>query len=358
MAEQREKRATISDVARKAGVSIATVSYVMNGTKQIHKETVERVYQAIRQLNYQPSMAARSLMTKSTQIIGVLVSDISNPFFSPVVRGIEDIAKSAGYVVMVGNSEEEFSKTRQYINILAQHRVDGLIISPISGFEELGKTLEHLNIPTVLVNRRIQGIHADVVETDNELGAYQATRHLCSLGHTRIGLVSGPTEVSTYSDRLNGYRRALAEAGLPEVEELIRIGRYDHASGYGIFHELLSLPHKPSAIFVASGWLAHGVFSAVRELGVEVPRELSLVMYDETEWASLVNPPLTTVAQNTYEMGQLAAMLLLNKLGKQMDVETHVQWKNYLKDWESLKDGCDIKLSPRLIIRSSTMRKD
>ena len=357
IAEKSVKSATISDVARKAGVSIATVSYVMNGTKHIQKETVDKVYQAIRQLNYQPSMAARSLMTKSTQIIGVLVSDISNPFFSPIVRGIEDIASKIGYVVMVGNSDEEYSKMRKYIDVLAGHRVDGLIISPISGFEELETTLKSLDMPMVLVNRRVQGIQADIVETDNELGAYQAIQHLCSLGHKRIALISGPTEVSTYSDRLNGYKKALAQVGLPEEEELIRIGQYDYASGYRICRELFGLPNKPSAIFVSSGWLAQGVFLAVRESGIKVPEELSLVMYDETEWAPLVDPPLTTVAQDTYKMGQLAAILLLNKLGKQLDNEMCVEWDHYMKGSKRSEDRYTIRLSPRLIVRDSTMRK-
>lgn len=353
MLKNSPKRVTINDVAREAGVSIATVSYVINGTKQINKETIEKVHQAVEQLNYQPSVAARSLMTKSTQIIGVLISDISNPFFAPIVRGIEDIASRAGYVVMIGNSDEEFDKARQYVNVLTRHGIDGLIISPTSCFKEQGETLNSLNIPIVLVNRRANGIDADIVETDNETGAYLAVRHLCSLGHTRIGLVIGPVEVSTYADRLKGYKRALDEAGIPVMDDLIRISKNDFKSGYYTTRELINSSNRPSSILIGSGLLARDGFFAVKELKITVPGELSLIVFDETEWAALVTPPLTTVAQSTYEMGQIAAALLLKKLGKKVETQSQAEWSKQITDVES-HNMCHIKLKPKLILRDST----
>lgn len=339
---------TINDVAKEAGVSIATVSYVINKTRRVNPETAERVRQAIIKLKYRPSVIAQSLVTKSTQIIGVLISNITDPFFSPIVRGIEDKASQAGYIIMIGNSDEDFAKSKQYIEILAQHRVAGLIISPTQGMEKLKSVLEEIDVPVVLVNRHSDEVVADVVETDNELGAYMGVRHLLALGHSRISLISGPLEVSTYADRLKGYQRAFLEAGIPIPYDLIRIGGFHPDSGYRLMKELIELPHCPTAVFIGSGRLTRGAFLAVKESGVVVPNTLSLVTFDETEWGTLVNPPLTTVAQKTYEMGFTAATLLLDRLSKSNDNDWMVEEK------EPEIPVKILKLPPELIVRSST----
>lgn len=341
--------ATIKDVAREAGVSIATVSYAINKTRPINPETAARVLKAIEKLNYRPSRAAQSLVTKSTRTISVLISDISNPFFSPIVRGIEDVANKAGYTVMVGNIEESFDKAQKYLENIAQLSVDGLIISPISGFEKLRDLMWKLNVPVVLINRRLETLDYDTVITDNELGAYLATKYLCSIGHSEIGLIIGPTGVSTYADRLQGYQRALKEAGIPLRNELILADGFHYESGIHLTKQLLSRPRKPTALFVGSSLLTRGAYHAIKELGVSIPRELSLITFDEPEWASFVDPALTTVAQPTYEMGKQAGELLIKRLTQRKPS----LWWEEPKETE-VSPPVIIKLEPKMTIREST----
>ncbi len=344
--------ATINDVAREAGVSIATVSYVLNKSKRVNPETANKVYLAIKKLKYRPSRIAQSLVKKSTGIISVLISDITDPFFAPIVRGIEDVANESGYVVMIGNSDEDCSKTKNYFDVLGRHRIDGLIISPTEGIERMG-ILNDLDIPTVFVNRKANKDHADVVETDNPLGSILAIEHLTSLGHSRIGFVSGPNSVSTYAGRLQGYETGLAEAGLPVDRGLIRIGGFHPDSGYRLTMELLNLDPKPTALYIASGRLTHGAYQAIKEYGISVPEQLSLVCFDDTEWSTLVAPPLTTIFQKTYELGQISARLLLERLAKQE--RDNARW-----DWDESEGpepdplSQNIKIPPRLIVRNST----
>ena len=345
-------RATIKDVAREAKVSIATVSYVLNGTRKVNFETASKIRRAIKKLSYRPNRIAQSLVTKSSRTIGVLISNISDPFFSPIVRGIEDIASQAKHVVMIGNSDENYLKATQYLEFIAQHWLDGLIISPTSNFDKLHQKLYDLDIPIILVNRRSEGLKVDVVETDNKLGAYIAIKHLISLNHSRIGLVSGPTNVSTYADRLQGYMQAFKDSGLPVINDLIRVGGYHYDSAYSLTNELLNLPNPPTAIFAASGRLSRGAFQAIKELGLSLPKDLSFITFDETEWASLVSPPLTSVAQKTYKMGQTAATLLFERLNK----EKNIIWP--LDSDEPIKKAVIppriIKIEPEFLVRSST----
>lgn len=341
--------ATIKDVAREAGVSIATVSYALNKTRPINPETAARVLQAIEKLHYRPNRAAQSLVTKSTKTISILVSDISNSFFSGIVRGIEDVVNTAGYMVMIGNIEESFDKAQRYLESVTQLNVDGLIISPSSGFEKLEVFIRKLDTPVILVNRRLETLDFDTVITDNEKGAYLATKHLSSLGHTVIGLILGPTSVSTYADRLRGYQRALKEVGIPIKKELILVGGFQYESGTHLAKQLLTGPGKPTALFVGSGLLTRGVYQAIKELEVCIPQELSFITFDEPEWASFVDPPLTTMAQPTYEMGKQAGELLLKRLTQKKPA----LW------WEEPKEvrvspPVMIKLEPNLIIRKST----
>lgn len=344
--------ATINDVAREAGVSIATVSYVLNKSKRVNPETANKVYLAIKKLKYRPSRIAQSLVTKSTQIISVLISDITDPFFAPIVRGIEDVASESGYIVMIGNSDENRSKTKHYFDVLGSHRIDGLIISPTEGIEQMG-ILNDLDIPMVFVNRKAYKDHADVVETDNILGSILAIQHLASLGHSQIGIISGPNSISTYAGRLKGYEIGLAEAGLSINPELIRIGGYHPDSGYRLTMELLNLKPKPTALFITSGRLTHGAFRAIKEYGIPIPEQLSLVCFDETEWSTLVDPPLTTIAQKTYQLGQTAARLLLERLAKQERDHSRCDWDESTEPEPDLPIQ-NIKIPPQLIIRNST----
>ena len=340
---------TIKDVAKAAGVSIATVSYVLNRTRPVNRETAEKILAVIEELNYRPSRAAQSLVTRTTKMIGILITDISNSFFSPIVRGVEDEANKAGYIVMIGNSDESYSKAQRYLESLAQHGVDGWIISPTGEFDKLVPVLKKLSIPIVLVNREVNDFHYDTVATDNELGAYLAVNHLITQGHTRIGIINGPLDASTYADRLKGYQRALTEAKIEIPEDLILCGSYHYESGFHLTKRILSQPAKPTALFIASGWLTRGAYHAIKEMGVAIPEELSFITYDEPEWVSFVDPPLTTVKQQTYEMGRKAAELLLKRLN---DKKPDLWWEEQKPD--NHPKLMTIKLEPNLIVRGST----
>ena len=341
--------ATIKDVAKEAGVSIATVSYVINKKRHINPDTAQRVIEAIKKLNYRPSMVARSLVTKSSKLIGLLISDITNNFYTPIVRGVEDEANQSGYTIIISNSDENLSKTEKYLTLMQQHSVDGLLVAPTSGFEKLIPVIESIGLPMVLVNRSLESTVYDMVTTDNELGAYTAVKYLCGLGHESIGLVVGPTEVSTYADRLKGYKKALDEFGIPVNNDLIRIGGYFFDSGFRLTNELLELKLRPSAIFIGSGPLSGGAYKAIKNSGVSIPRDLSVISFDENEWASFVEPTITTVAQKTYEMGRHAARELINRIEESQ--KDNAWWE---KPTKQTKPQIILRLNPELIIRDST----
>ncbi len=341
---------TIKEVAQKAGVSIATVSYVINKSRRVNPETARRIRQAIQELNYHPSRIAQSLVTKNTQVLSVLISDIADPFFAPIVRGIEDVAVKAGYIVMVCNNDEDSLKTKRYLEILSRHRVDGVIISPTSGIEDFKTSLEEMGVPLVFVNRRSSIMTADVVESDNKLGAYLAIRHLLDLGHTKIAVIMGSTSVTTYADRLDGCYQALDEAGITVNPNLIKTGGLHSDSGYRSALELFQTTEKPTALFVGSGILNRGAFRALQEMNIRIPEQLSLIAFDDTEWAPLVTPPLTTILQDTYSMGQVAAQILLERIEKRPDSF----WPEDGQPIPEEKTFQYIKLEPKLVIRSST----
>jgi len=347
---KKNNYSTIKDVAKEANVSTATVSYVINNNRRVNPVTSKRVLTAIQKLNYHPNRMAQSLVTQTSQIIAVIISNISDPFFSPIVRGIEDIANQFGHTVMIGNSDENYRKVEEYLSFSKQHCVDGLIVSPTSKFTYIYEQLQDLEIPIVLVNRRASGLDADVVETDNQLGAYLAVKYLISLKHDRIGIILGPTSVSTYYDRLQGYYQAYKEGGLEINKDLIKIGGYHDVSAYKLTLDLFNLSEPPTAIFVGSGRLSRGAFRAVKELGLSIPKKISFISYDETEWGSLVNPPLTCVAQQTYKMGYTAAQLLFERIyHSKKFFQFNFENKQYVPIPRRI-----IKIKPKFIIRSST----
>jgi LacI family transcriptional regulator len=305
---------TIKDVARDAGVSIATVSYAVNGNRRLNRDTAARVRASIERLHYRPNRAARSLITRSTRILGALISDSSNPFFAPIVRGLEDAAAEAGYMVMTANTDERAETARRYVEVFAQHNVDGIVVSPTEGFHEAAVEMAAAGTPVVQVNRYVEDMAADAVVCDNRLGARLAVAHLAEQGHRRIGLVTGASTVSTYAERLNGYREVLAEQGIPFDPALVREVDVGNESGRQATEELLDLAQPPTALFAASGRLSAHAFQVLKARSVAIPGRMAFVGFDETEWSTLVSPEITTVAQPTYEMGRRAASLLLERI--------------------------------------------
>jgi LacI family transcriptional regulator len=306
---------TMRDVAERAGVSVATVSYVINGTRRVAPDTLARVRRAMAELDYQPNAVAQSLRTRTTHVIGVLVSDITNPFFATLVRGVEDAAVAAGYSVLVCNSDEDPDKANSYMRLLLRRRMDGLLIAPVrDGASPAIQELARRRMPVVFIDRKAAGVLADAVLSDNVGGAYQATRHLIERGHRRIGILLGIPGATTTEERFAGYRRALEEARIPFREELVAWGSYRVEGGRQGAAQLLSLPEPPTAIFSTNNQMTVGVLRELFLRHIPVPDKVAVVGFDDLEWAEMFIPPLTVVAQNPYEIGRRAFELLLARL--------------------------------------------
>ncbi|HAF70764.1 MAG: Transcriptional regulator [Acetothermia bacterium 64_32] len=306
--------ATIRDVAARAGVSVATVSYVINGTKPVAPETAARVRRAMEELDYHPDASAQSLRTRTTHVIGVVVSDIANPFFATLVRGAEDCARQHGYSLLICNTGEDLENERIYLSLLSRRRVDGLLLAPTGKNDELIGRLIDRGMNIVFIDRTPPHLQAPAVLSQNEAGAYQATCHLIERGHRRIGIVLGLPDVSTTAERLRGYRRALAHYGLELDEDLLVYGRSQVAGAREACLALLSRPNPPTAIFATNNLMTIGAMQAIRKLSLRCPGEVSVVGFDDFEWAEAFDPPLTTVAQDPYGIGQQAVGLLLGLL--------------------------------------------
>lgn len=303
--------ATARDVARRAGVSTSTVSHVINGTQNVSEVLRKRVLKAMRDLEYQPNAMARSLRTRRSHTLGLLVPDLANPFVPAVVRGIEDVAKDNDYSVILCNLDEDPEREREYLRVLLSRRVDGLLMGPTGERHEALERLVSERFPLVFFDRYVAGLDVSVVMLHNERAAHVAVSHLIELGHTRIGMVSGHPRHSTTHDRIAGYRHALSEAGLVVDERLIVGGSSTSEGAARAMTSLLAVPERPTAVFCANNLMTIGALSAGRRAGLSVPEELALVGFDDFSWADVFHPRLTTVAQPTYEIGRSAAELLL-----------------------------------------------
>ncbi|MER2598691.1 MAG: LacI family DNA-binding transcriptional regulator [Caldilineales bacterium] len=333
-------RISSKDVALHAGVSIATVSHVINGTRFVSDETRDKVLAAIESLNYRPNAIARGLATNSTHKIGLIISDITNPFFTAIARGVEDVISSYQYNTIFCNTDEDPQRETNYLNLLAAQHVDGIIISPTGVHCDTLLALANSGVPIVQLDRRSPNITAPLVAVDNEAGSYQAIRYLLELGHRRIAYVMGIDTVSTQTERLNGWQRALTEAGVAVDEGLIvradprfygmqsgsgAATRRDSHHGLPAVHQairmILQTPQRPTAIFVANNQLTLGTLYALKEYGLRCPEDISLISFDDHDWAPLFNPPLSVVRQPTHKIG-LAAAELVMKMVKQQPVDT------------------------------------
>jgi LacI family transcriptional regulator len=306
--------ATIRDVARRAGVAPITVSRVINGSGAVSDETRERVELAVAELSYVPNRLARSLRSKRTHILALILTDITNPFWTTVTRGVEDAASKAGYSVILCNTDESEKKESQYLRVMLQNQVDGVLLVPArSTNTESVDFIQELDTLVVVLDRRIPEASVDVVRCDSEDGAYRLVLLLLSLGHKRIVFLSGPHGISTAEDRVRGYRCALSEAGLAE-NEMIFYGAFTVMSGYEMASQLLKLNPRPTAILASNNFIAVGAMRAVREAGLRIPEDMAVVGFDDLPDHLIVEPYMTVAAQPAYEMGQRATELLLNRL--------------------------------------------
>jgi len=329
-------KATIYDVAREAGVSIATVSNVMNGKGKVSKKRSELIVKVMEKLNYQPSAIASALVGKKTFTLGLLLPDISNPFFAELARAIEDEAHDSGYCVMICSTDNKDERVERYLSLLEQKRVDGIMIG--TGVENtiLLSRLQAESIPIVQIARENALPSVNTVVTDDEMGGRLAARHLAELGHRRIAILSENLRVSSSRERIQGCRRELEERDIPLEDRNIVICEFSVEEGRRGARELLNRSDKPTALFCCNDLLAIGAMQVAKQLGIQVPEQLSIVGFDDTLLATVSDPPLTTVAQPIEQMGKHAVSLLVDDL------------------INGVSDNSRIVLCPELRVRRST----
>jgi LacI family transcriptional regulator len=306
---------TLRDVAARAGVSAMTVSRVINGRSGVDLETQRKVEEAIAALDYVPNRIARGLISRKTQTVGLIVPDVVNPFFAPVVRGAETAARRAGYRVLLCNSEGDLRLEREYIEDLVSHRVEGLLLAPASDASRHSVfPLVRGGFPLVLLDRVLPESDCDVVVSDSASGARRLVEHLLAVGHRSIAHVTDAEDTSTGRERLRGYREALAAAGIPYSEDMVFRTTVDQIGGYRAAQQVLALDPLPTAIFTVNNMTVVGAMQALRERGLSVPQDIGLVCFDDVEHLAVLSPFLTVVDQPAETFGSLGAQLLLERI--------------------------------------------
>ena len=341
--DQADKRPTVhcsamnlSDLARQLNVSTATVSRALSRPEIVAPATRERVLEVVQRSGYHMNGIARSLRTQSTRTIGVVVSDIRNSFSSSIVKAVEDVARINGYTVLICNSDETGQNEEVALQLFIERQVSGVIHCSAGANLDLLRVLQDKSIPLIDLDRRSGLENVDTVILDNHLGAAIATRHLIGLGHRRIAIISGPKHLSNARSRLEGFRKALRTARISVAHEYIEFGDFRQRSGEDAAERLLSLRRPPTAVFVSNNEMMAGALLAIRQQKqLKVPRDLSLIGFDDARWAQFADPPLTVISQPTDAMGKKAADLLLGRIRGETATKTVV-------------------FEPALVVRSST----
>ena len=304
-------RSTVFDVAERAGVSHITVSRYFNAPEKLSPATRLRVGQAVEALHYVPNAAAQTLVRGSSKLVALIVPDITNTFFTTLARGVEDAAREEGYTLILGNTDEEEGEERTYLELLAAHRVRGIILAPTSSSAENVTWVQERHIPVVLADRELPNVQADVVRADTRWGMYRLVQHLARGGYTNISFVGGKPSLSSLQDRLMGYREGIREAGL---EEHVHLGRFDRESGEAIVEELIRNGTLPDAIVAANNKVVVGVLGALRHHDLHVPADVAVACVDDIEPAAAIDPFLTAVEQPAYEIGRQSMEMLLSRI--------------------------------------------
>jgi LacI family transcriptional regulator len=329
--------ATIKDIARKLKVSYATVSRALNDKDGVKAETKRRIEEEAKRVKYRPNAIARGLVKRQTHTIGLIIPDITNPFFPEVARGVEDAAQQAGYSVFLCNTNWEPRKELHYIDLLAEKRVDGILIAPVS---KKSAALENLQgrLPLVYISHTPPDKNACYVTIDNVRGGFLATEHLLKTGRAPVGFIGAPEDSRTLAERLKGYKTALKKYGEKIDDELIRFGDFRRETGYNLFKKMIGDGKKPKSIFGENDLLAIGALQGAREMGFAVPEEIAVVGFDDIPIAGFPEIELSTIVQPKYEMGKLAVEMLVN---------------NMIGTGVSAVSRPRIVLEPRLILRKS-----
>ncbi|MSU24335.1 MAG: LacI family transcriptional regulator [Opitutus sp.] len=330
--------ASLQEVARRAKVSIATVSRVLNHSDKVVPDTRAAVEQALRELDYRPSRVARRLRMNSghAHLVGLIIPDIQNPFYAEIARGVEDAAYAAKYALLLCNSDESPEKERFYLDVMRDESVDGIVLPPFDETDVAVIEFLKTGIPVVCVDRSLSKAKTDLVEVDNYRGALDAMAHLIAKGHKHIGLIEGRAQVSTSRERRRGYLDALAENGLAVRKDLMRAGDFKQESGRVLANELLDLRKPPTALFVCNNLMTVGALSAIHQRGRRVPQDVAVVGFDDLPWAEVLDPPPTVVRQPAYDVGRQAMELLLKRI------------------IEPARPPVTVRLLPELVVRRST----
>jgi LacI family transcriptional regulator len=315
--DEIKKMPNLLDIAKHAGVAPITVSRVINNSGYVSQSTRERVEASVKELGYVPNTIARGLRSKRTHTLALVVTDITNPYFTSMARGVEDVAGASNYTVIYCNTDESEAKEEKYANMLAQRQVDGVLLVPSRGNVKTIKFLKSNEIDVVVLDRRVSGEDADIVYSDSKNGASRLTKLLIGLGHKRIAIIAGSRGVSTSEDRVIGYQQALVEAGLGS-NELVYYGAFNEQSGYQLANQAMMQTPKPTAIFGGNNFVAMGAIRAMHDLNLNVPGDVSVVGFDDLPEFMFTKPFLTVARQPAYEMGRLAAELLLKRITGEM----------------------------------------
>ena len=329
---------TIVEVANRANVSIATVSNVIRGTKRVSPELQGRVKAAIHELDYSPNAIARGLKVKQTRMLGMVLPDITNPFFPGIIRGAEDTAFDRDYFLVTANTDEQIGRERRLLAALRSYRADGILLAaaPGSDTSHIRRTINS-GVSVVFLDRPVAGVDADAVLLDNVRGASECVRHLLQLGHRRIAIITGPLKLQNARERLQGYEKALRESDIPIDQCLILEGDYRLESGHRLAKQFLENRTDATAMFVCNGVMTVGVLNAFEESGVQCPRDLSLATFDDLTLDHSSHSHLTAVVQPSYEMGARAATLLMDRIEGRLTGEPVV-----------------LRVVPTLVIKEST----
>lgn len=307
--------ATIKDVAKHASVSTTTVSHVINRTRFVSETTQKRVWKAVEELNYAPSAVARSLKCNTTNTIGMLVTQSFNPFFAEVIHGVENYCYKQGYTLFMCNTEGDLEKQKHYLRMLAEKRVDGLLVicSDLSD-ELLGLLKKNTNLPMVIMDWGPETPHSDRIIDNSEEGGYLAAKHLIENGHTHIGCLTGQLDKLTCKERLNGFYRALSEHNITPNPEWIIEGDFEASTASQNTEQLLKAKTLPTALFCFNDIVALAAISKLQQSGLRVPEDISIIGYDNIELAAFFSPPLTTIHQPKRRVGKTAVEILLERI--------------------------------------------
>lgn len=330
---------TIIEVARRAGVSIATVSNVIRGTKRVSPDVRARVKAAIRELDYYPNEIARSLKVKQTRMLGMVLPDITNPFFPEIIRGAEDTAFERGYFLVTANTDEQIGRERRIVSALRSYRVDGILLASAPGSDTAHiKNTIASGLPIVCIDRPVPGVKTDAVLLDNVRGGRECVRHLIQLGHRKIAIITGKLEAQIARERLQGYEEALREADIRVDPALVFEGDFRDESGYRLGKQLLRGSAKATAVFVCNGVMTLGLLKAFEETGTRCPEDIALATFDDLAVDRSFHPHLTAVVQPSYEMGSRAATILMDRIEGKLTGQISA-----------------VRIVPTLVIRESTV---